>query len=156
MNYSRGSLPAPPGKKIGGGLMGKMSKKFVAQNGISFHKKGVDEKIVKKGEVKNSVAKKVARDSLPKQLKVGSGSNPNAVAGALTVVLEEKGSAELLAIGAGALNQGIKAVAIARGFVAPKGIDLACVPSFTSVVIDGKEKTAMNIEIIRVRRKASL
>ena len=52
-------------------------------------------------------------------LKVSSRSSPNSVAGALAGVLRERGTAELQAIGAGALNQAIKAVAIARGFVAP-------------------------------------
>ena len=57
-------------------------------------------------------------------LKVSAKSNPNSVAGALAGVLREKGCAEMQAIGAGALNQAVKAVAIARGFVAPGGIDL--------------------------------
>ena len=57
-------------------------------------------------------------------LKVSAKSNPNSVAGALAGVLREKGGAEIQAIGAGALNQAIKATAIARGFVAPSGIDL--------------------------------
>ena len=55
-------------------------------------------------------------------LKVSAKSNPNSVAGALAGVLRERGGAELQAIGAGALNQAIKAVAIARGFVAPSGV----------------------------------
>ena len=76
-------------------------------------------------------------------LKVSSKSSPNAVAGALAGVLREKGSAELQAIGAGAINQGIKAVAIARGFVAPSGIDLICIPAFTDIEIDGEERTAI-------------
>lgn len=63
-------------------------------------------------------------------LRVSTKSNPNSVAGALAGVLREEGSAELQAVGAGALNQAVKAVAIARGFVAPSGIDLVCVPSF--------------------------
>ena len=57
-------------------------------------------------------------------LKVSSKSNPNSVAGALAGVLREKGSAEIQAIGAGALNQAIKSIAIARGFVAPSGLCL--------------------------------
>lgn len=62
-------------------------------------------------------------------LRVSTKSNPNSVAGALAGVLREKGTAELQAVGAGALNQAVKAVAIARGFVAPSGIDLVCVPA---------------------------
>ena len=78
-------------------------------------------------------------------LKVSSSSNPNKVDGALAGVLREQGNAELQAIGAGALNQGVKAVAIARGFVAPSGIDLICIPAFTDIEIDGEERTAMKL-----------
>ena len=78
-------------------------------------------------------------------LKVSSKSSPNSVAGALAGVLRERGCAELQAIGAGALNQGIKAVAIARGFVAPSGIDLVCIPAFTDLEIDGEERTAIKL-----------
>ena len=78
-------------------------------------------------------------------LKVSAKSSPNAVAGALAGVLREKGGAELQTIGAGALNQAIKAIAIARGFVAPSGIDLVCIPAFTDVVIEGDERTAMKL-----------
>lgn len=80
-------------------------------------------------------------------LKVSSKSNPNSVAGALAGVIREKGSAEIQAIGAGALNQAIKSIAVARGFVAPSGIDLVCVPSFTDVYIDGEERTAIKLVI---------
>lgn len=78
-------------------------------------------------------------------LKVSSNSSPNKVAGALAGVLREEGKAELQAIGAGALNQGVKAVAIARGFVAPSGIDLICIPAFTDIEIDGEERTAIKL-----------
>ncbi|MBC6003150.1 stage V sporulation protein S [[Eubacterium] tenue] len=78
-------------------------------------------------------------------LKVSSKSNPNSVAGALAGVIREKGSAEIQAIGAGALNQAIKSIAVARGFVAPSGIDLVCIPSFTDVYIDGEERTAIKL-----------
>lgn len=74
-------------------------------------------------------------------LKVSAKSIPNSVAGALAGVLREKGAAEIQAIGAGALNQAIKAVAIARGFVAPSGMDLICIPAFTDIEIDGEERT---------------
>jgi stage V sporulation protein S len=78
-------------------------------------------------------------------LKVSAKSSPNAVAGALAGVLRERGGAELQAIGAGALNQAVKAVAIARGFVAPSGVDLICIPAFTDVIIDGEERTAIKL-----------
>lgn len=80
-------------------------------------------------------------------LKVSSKSSPNAVAGALAGVLRENGSAELQVVGAGALNQAIKAIAIARGFVAPSGLDLICVPAFTDIHINGEERTAIKLLI---------
>lgn len=78
-------------------------------------------------------------------LKVSAKSNPNAVAGALAGVLRECGCAEIQAIGAGAINQAVKAVAIARGFVAPSGMDLVCIPAFTDITIDGEERTAIRL-----------
>ena len=78
-------------------------------------------------------------------LKVSAKSNPNSVAGALAGVVREQGSAELQAIGAGALNQAVKAVAIARGFVAVQGLDLICIPAFTDLMIEGEEKTAIKL-----------
>lgn len=80
-------------------------------------------------------------------LKVSSKSNPNKVAGVLANVIRERGLAELQAIGAGALNQSLKAVAIARGFVAPSGVDLVCVPAFTDILIENEERTAMKLII---------
>ena len=70
-------------------------------------------------------------------LKVSSKSNPNSVAGAIAGVVRENGVAEIQSVGAGALNQAIKAVAIARGFLAPVGIDLVCIPAFSEIIIDG-------------------
>ena len=78
-------------------------------------------------------------------LKVSAKSTPNSVAGALAGVIREHGSAEIQVIGAGALNQAAKAVAIARGFVAPQGIDLIIIPAFTDILIDGEEKTAIKL-----------
>ena len=78
-------------------------------------------------------------------LKVSSKSAPNSVAGAIAGVIRESGSAELQAVGAGAANQAIKAVAIAAGYLAPSGIDLVCVRPFVSVEIDGEERTAMRL-----------
>lgn len=78
-------------------------------------------------------------------LKVSAKSNPNSVAGALAGILREKGDAEIQAIGAGALNQAVKSIAIARGFVAPGGIDLVCVPAFTDIEIEGEERTAIKL-----------
>ena len=78
-------------------------------------------------------------------LKVSAKSNPNSVAGALAGVIRERGGAEVQAIGAGAINQAVKAVAIARGFVAPSGLDLVCIPAFVDVTIDGEERTAIKL-----------
>lgn len=78
-------------------------------------------------------------------LKVSSKSNPNKVAGALTNVFRDKGVVEIQAIGAGALNQAIKAIAIARGFVAPSGQNLVCIPAFSDISIDGEERTAIKL-----------
>jgi len=80
-------------------------------------------------------------------LKVSSKSNPNAVAGALAGAIREKGIAEVQAVGAGAVNQAIKAIAIARGYVAPSGIDLVCIPAFTDINIDGEERTAIRLVV---------
>ena len=84
-------------------------------------------------------------------LKVSSKSNPNSVAGALANVMREKGEVEVQAIGAGALNQAIKAIAIARGYVAPTGKDLICVPAFSDIEIDGEERTAIKL-IVETRK----
>jgi stage V sporulation protein S len=84
-------------------------------------------------------------------LKISAKSNPNSVAGALAGVIREKGMAEMQAIGAGAINQAVKAVAIARGFVAPSGLELICIPAFTDIVIDGEERTAIKL-IVEPRR----
>lgn len=78
-------------------------------------------------------------------LKVSSKSRPNSVAGALANVFREKGKVEIQAIGAGALNQAIKSIAIARGFVAPSGKDLVCIPAFSDISIDGEERTAIKL-----------
>ncbi|MDM5154869.1 stage V sporulation protein S [Bacillus sp. DX1.1] len=80
-------------------------------------------------------------------LKVSSKSNPNSVAGAIAGVLREKGTTEIQVIGAGALNQAIKAIAIARGFVAPSGVDLVLVPAFTDILINNEKSTAIKLII---------
>lgn len=76
-------------------------------------------------------------------LKVAAHSSPNSVAGAIAGTIKEKGEAELQAIGAGAINQTIKAIAISRGYVAPSGVNLICVPAFIDIEIDGEKRTAM-------------
>ncbi len=78
-------------------------------------------------------------------LKVSARSVPNSVAGAIAGVIREKGAVEVQAVGAGASNQAVKAVAIARGYLAPSGIDLVCIPAFANVVIDDEERTAIKL-----------
>jgi stage V sporulation protein S len=80
-------------------------------------------------------------------LKVSSRSNPNSVAGAMAGVVRQCGAVEVQVVGAGALNQAIKAVAIARGFMAPSGLDLTCVPTFADIEIDGEGRTAIRLLI---------
>jgi stage V sporulation protein S len=80
---------------------------------------------------------------MPEVLKVSADSKPKAVAGALAAVLRERGTVELQAVGAGAVNQAVKAIAIARGFVAPNGLDIIAIPAFTKVIIEGEERTAI-------------
>lgn len=80
-------------------------------------------------------------------IKVSSKSNPNSVAGAIAGIIKEEKSLEIQVIGAGALNQAIKAIAIARGFLAPAGYDIVCSPSFKEIEVDGKLKTAIRLKV---------
>ena len=78
-------------------------------------------------------------------LRVSAKSVPNSVAGAIAGVIREKGAVEVQAVGAGAANQAIKAVAIARGYLAPAGVDLICIPAFASITIDEEDRTAIKL-----------
>jgi stage V sporulation protein S len=80
-------------------------------------------------------------------LKVSARSHPTSVAGAIAGVIRGRGVAEIHVVGAGALNQAIKGVAVARGFVAEAGLDLVCTPSFVEVEIDGERRTAMRLTV---------
>ena len=80
-------------------------------------------------------------------LKISSKSNPNSVAGAIAGLVKESARAEMQAVGAGALNQAIKAVAIARGFVAPSGVDLSCIPACAEVQVEGEDRTGIKLII---------
>jgi stage V sporulation protein S len=82
-------------------------------------------------------------------LKVSTRSRPSAVAGAIAGVIRESGVAEVQSIGAGATNQAIKAVAIARSYLSEEGVDIFCVPSFIDVAIDEEERTAIRLLIQR-------
>src|SRR5438445_412171 len=78
-------------------------------------------------------------------LKVSATSKPVAVAGAIAGVIRSKGRVEVQAIGAGAINQAVKAIAISRGYVAPGGLDLVCIPAFIDISIDGEERTGIRL-----------
>jgi len=80
-------------------------------------------------------------------IKVAARSRSTAVAGAIAGVIREHGRAEVQAIGAGAVNQAVKAAAIARGYLELDGIDVVCIPSFVEVDIDGQERTAVRLSI---------
>lgn len=82
-------------------------------------------------------------------LKVSTRSRPSAVAGAIAGVIRESGIAEVQSIGAGATNQAIKAIAIARSYLNEESIDIVCIPSFIDVSIDDEERTAIRMLIER-------
>lgn len=82
-------------------------------------------------------------------LKVSTKSSPNAVAGALAATLREREGAELQAVGAGAINQAIKAVAIARNYLKASSIDLVCIPAFITVAIGDTERTGISLIVER-------
>ncbi len=78
-------------------------------------------------------------------LKVSARSRPSAVAGAIAGVVREAGRAEVQAIGAGATNQAVKAVAIARDYLHETGIEAVCLPAFIDVTIDNEDRTAIRL-----------
>jgi len=80
-------------------------------------------------------------------LKVSARSRPSAVAGAIAGVVRETGRAEVQAIGAGATNQAVKAVAIARDYLSETGIDAVCVPAFIDVTIENEDRTAIRLVV---------
>jgi stage V sporulation protein S len=82
-------------------------------------------------------------------IKVASNSRSTAVAGAIAGVMREQDNVDVQAIGAGAVNQAVKAVAIARGYLELDGIDIVCIPSFVEVAIEGKERTAVRLHVER-------
>ena len=76
-------------------------------------------------------------------LKVSSKSSPASVAGAIAGMIKDGNHVEIQSVGAGAVNQAIKAIAISRGFLTPVGIEVVCIPSFSDIVIDGEYRTAI-------------
>jgi stage V sporulation protein S len=80
-------------------------------------------------------------------LKVSSKSSPASVAGAIAGMIKDGANVEIQSVGAGAVNQAVKAIAISRGFLSPIGIEIACVPSFADIVIDGEYRTAIRFTV---------
>jgi stage V sporulation protein S len=80
-------------------------------------------------------------------IKVAATSRSTAVAGAIAGVMREIGQVDVQAIGAGAVNQAVKAVCIARGYLEEDGIEIICIPSFVEVQINDHERTAVRLSI---------
>ena len=80
-------------------------------------------------------------------VRVAAQSRSTAVAGAIAGIVREQGRADVQAIGAGAVNQAVKAVAIARGLLTLDDLDIICIPSFVDVEIGGEERTAIRIAV---------
>ena len=76
-------------------------------------------------------------------LRVSAKSEPKSVAGAIAAILRNGEPVAINAIGAAAVNQVVKSIAVARGYVTPDGIDLVCMPSFSQLEVDGQEKTSI-------------
>lgn len=81
-------------------------------------------------------------------LKISTKSSPAAIAGAIAGMVKDDVPVKLQAVGAGAVNQAIKAIAIARGFLVPVGIDISCLPTFSEVEINGDMRTAIRMSIL--------
>lgn len=80
-------------------------------------------------------------------LKVSSKSSPASVAGAIAGMIKDGVFVDIQAVGAGAVNQAVKAIAISRGFLSPVGIEIVCIPSFADIVIDGEYRTAIRFSV---------
>lgn len=80
-------------------------------------------------------------------LKVSSKSSPASVAGAIAGMIKDGSTVEIQSVGAGAVNQAVKAIAISRGFLSPIGIEIICVPAFADIVIDGEYRTAIRFSV---------
>ncbi len=85
-------------------------------------------------------------------IKVAASSRSTSVAGAIAGIIREQRYVDVQAIGAGAVNQAVKAVAIARGYLDLDEIDIVCIPVFSEVLIDGKERTAVRLKVTDIKR----
>jgi stage V sporulation protein S len=88
------------------------------------------------------------RERIMNIIKVSANSRTAAVAGAIAGVVREHKLAEVQSIGAGAVNQAVKALILAKGYLANDGIDIVFVPEFVDVEIDEKVRTAIKITVI--------
>ena len=82
-------------------------------------------------------------------LKVSSKSSPSSVAGAIAGMIKDGLPVEIQSVGAGAVNQAVKAIAISRGFLSPVGIEIACIPAFADITIDGENRTAIRFSVFK-------
>lgn len=80
-------------------------------------------------------------------LKIKNDSNPGSVAGAIAELMKTDRKVEIQAVGAGAVNQAVKSIIIARGYVAPNGLNLICIPAFVDIELDGETRTAIKFII---------
>lgn len=80
-------------------------------------------------------------------LKVSANSQPKSVAGAIAAIVRNNQGVEMQTIGAGAVNQAVKSIAIARGYVAPNGIELVTIPAFSQLEVDGEIKTSIKFVV---------
>ncbi len=81
-------------------------------------------------------------------IRVSARSRTASVAGAVAGVMRETGRVEVQAIGAGAVNQAVKAIAIARGYLLEEDVDIICIPSLVDIEIGGEERTALRLLIM--------
>lgn len=88
-------------------------------------------------------------------LRVSGTSRPNAVAGAIAALVRSEGQVEVQAIGPQAVNQAVKSMAIARGYVSDEGLDLTFVPSFVTLELHDEERTALRFTVRAVQREPS-
>ncbi|MER3484472.1 MAG: stage V sporulation protein S [Meiothermus sp.] len=80
-------------------------------------------------------------------LRVSGKSRPNSVAGAIAALLRSQSEVEVQAIGPEAVNQAVKAIAIARGYIAPDNLDLVVKPAFVKLELESEERTALRFTV---------
>ena len=86
-------------------------------------------------------------------LKVSTKSQPKSVAGAIAAIVRNNESVEINTIGAGAVNQAVKSICVARGYLEPEELDIVTLPSFVQLDVDGEERTSIRFEIRKTERQ---